>query len=172
MRRNDRNKKGLHRCRPSSPARASWAEVSSCLRPFRDQEIAFAVFTAEGVAGILAYVPTGLPRPKQKLGTASAGCSVSSNLIVNWIVVLFLAICTGCAANKSRPAEPPTYGQVKEADLAPCAPLVEDAGNAATDTLTSDAANQSAYVECQESHGALSYVVRRLIQAGLLELVR
>jgi len=61
---------------------------------------------------------------------------------------------------------------VREADLVACAPLVEDAGNTAADTLTADAANRGAHVECQESQGALSYVVRRLIQAGLLELVR
>jgi len=61
---------------------------------------------------------------------------------------------------------------VREADLAPCAPLIEDVGNIAADTLTADAANRGAYIECQESQGVLSHVLHRLIQAGLLELVR
>lgn len=74
--------------------------------------------------------------------------------------------------NRSRPVERPAYGQVREADLAPCARLVEDAGNTAADTLTADAANRGAYIECQESQGELAHVLRKLIQAGLLEIVR
>lgn len=63
-------------------------------------------------------------------------------------------------------------GQLQRSDLEPCSALAvpEDSTRGAADVAITT--NNGQYIECQERQGVLAEVLRRLVQAGLLEFVR
>ena len=96
-----------------------------------------------------------------------------------WKRIQMLLVCScllslsACGSNKPKPAAPPrpVQGQLQRNDLEPCNALVvpeDDTRGAADVAITT---NNGQYIECQERHGVLAEVLRKLIQAGLLEFV-